>query len=157
MEIKAEPLKNKSKSWFWIIVGGILIISSLYLSLFEQTSRSPALEIFYIAAGVLIILEGLGRPIQSLWGNKFIQIDEKGLLIKLFLTRKGNWHKWDTLKQIDVWPGGFTLMVENQKKLKIDIKDFPPQNRHDLLKALIYHGKKNKIPYNLHGYLKNQD
>ncbi|TVQ14716.1 MAG: hypothetical protein EA361_07275 [Bacteroidetes bacterium] len=154
MDYKFDFLQNTSKkSRFQIILGLLLTVASLYILIFELSSSTLGLSLFYIFWGLGIFFNGLGFPPERLIGKKFILINEEKFHFKFSLLKKGLIINTGDISSVELWPGAIILNGRNEKKEKIDLRELDPQTRHDTLMAIASVAKNSQISYKKHGYL----
>lgn len=138
-----------------MVAGVFWIGTTVYLMIFEQFPASFGLHIVNLYLGGAILTRGLGFDIDRWIGKKYIRVNTTDITLKLALMKKPLQIKWDALQQLALWPGVIIITTNDQKKHEIQIKEFDPEIRHELLMSLIRFADKNDKKYITHGYLEH--
>ncbi len=146
MELKVD-LNAMPKSRIRYYVGIVLLISSFILLIYSIKE----FEIFYIAYSLFLcamsfihIYEAKGKSSASLFGKRFLYVNEKKIEFKPQLFKKSTIVYWDDIVTVDYAATKVIINTKNKQNMEIDYGWFSYEIVQRLKKVLRAIEEKNK-------------
>ncbi|MFN3556148.1 MAG: hypothetical protein ACK4VN_09325 [Bacteroidales bacterium] len=153
MEFTHNFLTPRRKSPMLIVMGAILVATTLYIQIFESFLDSIGLAVTNLAIGFNLLARGIGHPLEALAGRQYIAVNSQSIELKPKLLKKANRFLWSDIAQLELWPGLVVVSTQQGKTFKKQIRDLDPEVRHEFLMTLIHQAEDKQIPCLRHGYL----
>ena len=153
MEFHHDFLKPHSKSGFLTAAGVFLLLTSLYLMVFDSSREFSGVGLTNLLLGITMLGRGIGYPLEYLLGKQFISVDANSIIMKRKLLRREQCILWSKMQKLELWPGYFSITTTDGNSHKTDIKDLEPAVRHNFLMSLIKQSEEKHISCIRHGYL----
>jgi len=119
MELKIDLLKTEIKSQFRVIVGILLLITSI-LIVFIKLKGNPQVSLWdwlfaliLLLSGISSILGGAGFAFARMLGKSFIHIDEQSITIKMRLFEKEQHFDWSEIKAIEYTANKYMVTMKD--------------------------------------------
>ena len=141
---------NKIKNTFWRIFALVIIIVTATVPIVMYfTEGKYLMAALWTVWGILLFYQiYIGKPIDALFGKKYIHITEKFITIKPKLLKKAITIQWDDLESIKMKPTYLVVKSKSGDEINIDFKQIDylaVQDMKSLIKTLIEKWKVNLV------------
>ena len=155
MNYSKNLLKKRKKSTFVFILGILLLLFALTwipVRLIENEQIS-GFDIIYVIIfllnGIVQILAGRGISPEKIFGEAYINIDEKMISIKPNAVKKGNSIQWKDISFLNYNLGKFSFTLKNQQIQEVSVHNLEYSVIQDIKKSIASIAKKKEIPFEI--------
>ncbi len=127
MEYSVDLLSFRTKSKFVLTLGILLVLSAIgwFIAIWVRKGSVSLFDwLFFILLllnGLLQTSNGLGNPIERLFGKAFVKINSRTISIKTGVFDKKQTVKWSDIRLISYKPANFVITKKDNSTCKLSM------------------------------------
>ena len=152
MELYIDLLRERRKKSFFRIIFGIFICLFGSTRFFVTETMTPFDWIYFggfTLIGIVHLIEGLGYPIKSFFGEAYLLINSELIVLKASVWNKKQFVKWNDVKSINYKLNKFEFEKTDGSIMHFDLFEFNYRLIIEVKQTINSIAKEKNIHYNL--------